>query len=84
MKAFRVRGLVSGPLFRLLAASSVLFVCFYLIQTLHAKLVVSGVLVAAGCMAYAATFWMTATDGEERVLIRGFLPLFLVKRAFSS
>ena len=69
MKAFRVRGLVSGPLFRLLAASSVLFVCFYLIQTLHAKVVISGVLVAAGCMAYAATFWITATDGEERVQI---------------
>jgi O-antigen/teichoic acid export membrane protein len=84
LKAFRVRDLMSGLLFHALVASAGLFLCVYLIHSLHSKMFLSCILLAACCIAYAGTFWVTATDCEERTVVKSLLPTLLLKRAFSS
>jgi O-antigen/teichoic acid export membrane protein len=84
MKAFHVRDLVSGPLCRALVVSAGLFFSVYLVHSLHVNLIVSGLLVVLCFVAYAIAFWALATDGQERVLVKGLSPLLLLRRAFSS
>lgn len=72
MKAFHVRDLVSGPLFRALVASGGLFAAVYFIHAIGMNLVLSGLLVTASFVAYAVAFWVAAVDQEDRSTLLGF------------
>jgi O-antigen/teichoic acid export membrane protein len=67
MKAFSVRDFGSGPLLRAVMASAALTFAVFLVASLHAKIVVSLILLTICCSCYAAIFWMVAVDGDERV-----------------
>jgi O-antigen/teichoic acid export membrane protein len=69
MKAFSVRDFGSGPLLRAVLASGALTFVVFLIASLHAKILVSLVLLTICCSCYAAVFWMVAVDGDERVAL---------------
>jgi O-antigen/teichoic acid export membrane protein len=81
MKAFHVRDLISGPLFRALVASAGLFAAVYFIHSLRMHLVVSGFMLTVCFAAYAAAFWVVAVDQEDRGTLMGFWrkALFLLK-----
>jgi len=71
LKAFSLRDCVSGPLARALVASGGLVFTVFLIASLHAKVMVSLILLAACFAAYAAIFWLVAVAGEERIALMG-------------
>jgi O-antigen/teichoic acid export membrane protein len=81
MKAFHVRDLISGPLFRALVASAGLFAAVYFIHSLRLNLVLSGLLLTVCFGVYAVAFWVVAVDQEDRGTLMGFWrkALFLMK-----
>jgi O-antigen/teichoic acid export membrane protein len=84
MKAFSVRDWLSGPLSRALLSSGALLFVVFLIESLHAKLVVSIVLLVLSFACYAVTFWFVSVDETERSAIRAFSPLLLLRKQPSS
>ncbi len=72
MKAFHVRDLMSGPLFRALVASGGLFFAVYLIHSLRVSLVLSGLFLTVGFATYAVAFWVVAVDQDDRGTLMGF------------
>jgi O-antigen/teichoic acid export membrane protein len=86
MKAFHVRDLASGPLFRALVISGGLFAAVYFIHSFHINLVLSGVLLTVCFAAYALAFWVVAVDQEDRGTLIGFWrkALALLKRGQAS
>jgi O-antigen/teichoic acid export membrane protein len=73
LKAFSVRDCITGPLLRALAASAAMVLVVLAIESLHAKLAVSIILLAICFATYLATFWVVAVDDEDRATIRALL-----------
>lgn len=71
LNAFSVRDLVSGPLSRAFVASGGLFVAVFLIESLHAKLYVSLILLILCFAGYTGIFWVVAVDNQERTSLKG-------------
>lgn len=69
MKSFSLRDCTSGPLFRALLTSFGLLVIVFVIQLVHAPLLLSGLLLLVCCAIYAYVFWYVAVDSQERVTI---------------
>jgi len=84
MKAFQFKDLLSGPLFRGILVSAVLFLAVYGIHQLHATLIVSAMLLFVCFAAYTVTFWLLATEHKERSLAKSYLPVFLLKKQPTS
>jgi O-antigen/teichoic acid export membrane protein len=71
MRAFSLRDCFSGPLFRTLVASGGLSLAVYLVESLHATLIVSILLLIVCFTCYLAVFWVVAVDEEDRGTIMG-------------
>lgn len=69
LKAFSLRDCISGPLSRALVASGALVFVVFIISSLHAQLFVSLALLTICFACYAATFYVVAVDGEERLAL---------------
>jgi O-antigen/teichoic acid export membrane protein len=80
MKAFSIRDCVSGPLSRTLMTSGCLLFTVFLIESLHARLLVSVLLLIICFACYVVTFWHVSVDREERETLRGLSQLLLARR----
>jgi len=80
LKAFSIRDCVSGPLFRALITSGSLLVMAFLIESFHTSIILSMILMTFCLAVYSATFWLIATDHEERATIANFSRRFLPGR----
>lgn len=70
LKAFSIRDCFSGPLMRALLLSAALVGCVAGIAALHAKIVVSIVLLIFAFAIYTVLFWIFAVDEEDRIIVR--------------
>jgi O-antigen/teichoic acid export membrane protein len=72
LRAFSPRDLISGPFSRALVVTGGLFAAVFLVESLHAKLIVSVALLVLCFACYAALFWVTAVDDRDRSVLRAF------------
>jgi O-antigen/teichoic acid export membrane protein len=84
MRAFRVHDIVSGPQLNALVVSAGLFLCVYLVHSLHTQLLVSCVLLVGCFTAFIIAFLALATQAEERRLLMGLPPISLLRRMIYS
>jgi O-antigen/teichoic acid export membrane protein len=72
LKAFSLRDCVSGPLFRAISVSGLLFALVFAVHTMHLKLLLAIPLVILCFGVYVLTFWAFAIDHEDRTTIYAF------------
>src|SRR6266481_2121504 len=70
--AFSLRDCVSGPLFRAISVSGLLFALVFAVHTMHLKLLLTIPLVILSFGVYLLTFWAFAIDHEDRTTIYAF------------
>jgi O-antigen/teichoic acid export membrane protein len=76
LKAFSLRDLVSGPLFRAILASAGLFLAVFSVHSLNLKLYLAAPLILLCFAVYVAAFWVFAVDSEDRITIFGLRERF--------
>jgi O-antigen/teichoic acid export membrane protein len=72
LKAFSLRDCVSGPLFRAISVSGLLFALVFAVHTMHLKLLLTIPLGIVCFGVYILTFWVFAIDHEDRTTIYAF------------
>ena len=71
LRAFSVRDVASGPLFRAVLASGGLFAVVAAIESLHARLFLTVPLLVVSFALYAVVFWVVSVDEDDRITLLG-------------
>jgi Flp pilus assembly protein TadB len=80
LKAFSIRDCISGPLGKTILLSGGVFFTAFLIASLHAKVIVSLLLLTLCFALYVVLFWFMAGSEDDKMMIHGLFQGFFVGR----